>query len=354
MPPLHDANLRTFASDNYSGVHPEVLRAMAEANGGHVVSYGEDPYTERLGERVRELFGPDARAFPVFNGTGANVVALQTMQPRWGAVVCAASAHIVTDEGGAPERVAGMKLYPVATPDGKLTADLVRSEMFGFGFVHRAQPAVVSTTQSTELGTVYRPEEIRAIAEVAHDHGLTVHMDGARLANAAVSLGLSLRALTTDVGVDVVSFGGTKNGLPVGDLVIALTPDAAPGLEHIRKFDMQLASKMRFISAAFLALLDGDLWAKSARQANAMAARLRGALEGEPGIRFTQPTEANSLFAILPRGAADTAREAFRFYDWNAATGEVRWVCSFDTTEKDVDTFAAAIRAAVRQTLARE
>lgn len=343
MDRLHDAARHDFASDNYAGVHPEVLAALAAANDGHVPGYGADPYTEHLQDVLRGHFGADATAYPVFNGTGANVVALQTMLPRWGAVICAETAHINTDENAAPERVGGIKLLTVPTPDGKLTPELVDRHAHGFGDQHRAQPGVVSITQATELGTVYTPDEILAITTHAHALGLRVHLDGSRLGNAAAGLDLPMRALTTDVGVDVVSLGGTKNGILFGEAVLELTPGSTPGIAFQRKVDMQLASKMRFVSAQLIALYEGDLWLRSARHANAMAQRLRAGVEAVPGVRVTQATDANAVFAALPPGVADALREVRRFYDWNRATGEVRWMCAFDTTEADVDAFVAAV-----------
>lgn len=344
---LHDTAARGFASDNYSGVHPEVLAAIGEANLGHQSSYGNDVYTGRLQDVVRQHFGEAAQAWPVFNGTGANVIGLQSVLPRWGAVVCARTAHINVDEGGAPERIGGLKLYAVPTPDGKLTPELVDSEAWGFGDEHRAQPLALSITQSTELGTVYTPDEIAALASHAHELGMVVHVDGARLSNAAASLGLPLRAFTTDVGVDILTLGGTKNGALGAEAVVVLDPDAAQGLVYARKYAMQLASKMRFVSAQLVALYEGELWLRNARHANAMAARLRAALDGVPGVVFTQPTQANGVFVRLPDGVADTVRQQFAFYDWDASVNEVRWMCSFDTTEADIDTFAALVREAV-------
>lgn len=349
MTRLHDPELRGFASDNYAGAHPEILAALAEANEGHQISYGEDVYTERLQEVVKEHFGDRAEVFPVFNGTGANVTALTAMLPRWGAVVASRTAHIHTDEGGAPERVSGLKLLTVDTPDGKLTPALIDQEAWGWGDEHRAQPLAVSITQTTELGTLYSVAEIKAIADHAHGKGMTVHMDGARIANAASALGVSLREFTTDAGIDVLSFGGTKNGMLYGEAIVAVNPDAAEGLGYLRKLNMQLASKMRFVSAQFLALFEDDLWLRSASHANAMAAHLRRSLEDRiadgsiTGLSFSQASEANAVFAVLPPGVADRIRKSFRFYDWNPATGEVRWMCSFDTTEADVDAFVAAI-----------
>ncbi|MDR5701114.1 threonine aldolase family protein [Agromyces aerolatus] len=348
---LHDPGFRGFASDNYSGVHPEVLAAVAAANDGHQVAYGEDVYTARLQEVFAAQFGEGVEALPVFNGTGANVTGLQSMLPRWGAVVAAGTAHINTDEGGAPERVAGIKILNVPTPDGKLTPELIDREAWGWGDEHRAQPLVVSITQTTELGTAYTADEIRAIAEHAHGLGMRVHLDGARLANAAASLGLPLRAFTRDAGVDVLSFGGTKNGALGAEAIVVLNPEASDGLTYLRKLNMQLASKMRFVSAQLIALLEGDLWLRSAAHANAMARRLRDALDagisaGElPGLGFTQETQSNGVFATLPAGVADRLRErGFRFYDWDASRGEVRWMCSFDTSEADIDAFVAGIR----------
>lgn len=346
---LHDTGVREFASDNYSGIHPDVLAAIAAANGGHQGAYGSDAYTARLQEVMQQHFGDDTEAFPVFNGTGANVTALQSMLPRWGAVIAASTAHINVDEGGAPERVGGFKLLTVPTDDGKLTPELIDREAWGWGDEHRAQPLVVSITQSTELGTLYTVEEISAITEHAHARGMRVHMDGARLSNAAAALNLPLRAFTRDAGIDVLSYGGTKNGAMLGEAIVVLTPDAADGLLYSRKFNMQLASKMRFVSAQLIALLEGDLWLRNAQHANDMARRLRDSIEQGvsnntiSGVSFTQPTQANGIFATLPHGVADQLREKFRFYDWDAARNEVRWMCSFDTTEDDVDAFVTEL-----------
>ncbi|MFH8252204.1 threonine aldolase family protein [Microbacterium sp. B2969] len=349
MTTIHDPNVRGFASDNYSGIHPEILAAIAAANEGHQIAYGEDAYTERLQEVMHRHFGDDTEAFPVFNGTGANVVGLQSMLPRWGAVVSASTAHINVDEGGAPERVAGIKILGVPTDDGKLTPELIDREAWGWGDEHRAQPLVVSITQSTELGTLYTPDEIRAIADHVHPLGMRLHVDGSRISNAAASLDLPLRAFTRDAGVDVLSFGGTKNGAMVGEAVVVLDPEASSGLKFLRKLNMQLASKMRFVSAQLVALLEDDLWLRNARHSNAMAQRLRTGVEAGladgsiRGVAFTQPTQANGVFATLPDGVAERLRESFRFYDWDAARNEVRWMCSFDTSENDIDAFIAAI-----------
>ncbi|QNK51799.1 low specificity L-threonine aldolase [Dermacoccus sp. PAMC28757] len=348
----HDLNERGFASDNYAGVHPDVMAALVAANGGHQVAYGADVYTARLQEVMARHFGDDVEAFPVFNGTGANVVGLQAMLPRWGAVIAATTAHINVDEGGAPERVGGFKILNVVTPDGKLTPELVDTEAWGFGDEHRAQPGVVSITQSTELGTLYTVKEIKALADHAHSLGLKLHLDGSRLSNAAAALGVSLREMTTDAGVDVLSLGGTKNGAMLAEAVVVINPEAAEGLPYVRKYTMQLSSKMRFVAAQLIALYEGELWLENARHANAMARRLRDGVEAGladgsiNGVEFTQHTYVNGNFAVLPEGVADVLREKFRFYDWDAARREVRWMCSFDTSETDVDAFVAAIAEA--------
>ncbi len=342
---LHDENWRGFASDNYSGVHPEVLQALAEANLGHQTAYGEDQYTARLSEVIKEHFGSQAEVFPVFNGTGANVVGLTSMMPRWGAVICSNLAHIHTDEGGAPERVSGLKLFTVEHQNGKLTPESIATQVFGIGDEHRAQPMVVSITQTTEVGTVYSPQEIRAIADYAHSQGLLLHLDGARLWNAAAALGVPFSDFTTAAGVDVLSLGGTKNGLMGAEAIVVLNPKASDGLIYLRKLSMQLASKMRFVSAQLLTLFENNLGIRSASHANAMAQRLRRGLEAKldsgeiSGLRFTNPTMANAVFASLDNQVADRIRAKVKFYDWERAIGEVRWMCAFDTTEQDVDNF---------------
>lgn len=344
-PQLHDPRWRAFASDNYAGMLPEVVAALVAANGGHQPSYGDDVYTEQLRSVVRSEFGTRADVFPVFNGTAANVVGLTAMLPRWGAAIVAESAHVHNDEGGAPERVSGIKLLTVPTVDGKLTPDSIATQAYGFGDVHRAQPLAVSLTQSTELGTLYSVEEIAAICEYSHRHGMLVHVDGARLWNAAEALGLSLGEFTTAAGVDVVSLGGTKIGALGAEAVVVIDPDAVSGTDYIRKLSMQLSSKMRFVSAQLLALFEGDTALQAAANANAMAARLRGYLEGTPGLTITQPTQANAVFAVLDPAVAERVRAVWKFYTWDESTGEVRWMCSFDTTAEDVDEFAAAIKA---------
>ncbi|GAA0399370.1 low specificity L-threonine aldolase [Streptomyces luteireticuli] len=340
----HDPHSRGFASDNYAGAHPEILAALALANGGHQVAYGEDAYTGHLQEVFRGHFGPTAEVYPVFNGTGANVVALQAVTERWGAVVCAETAHINVDECGAPERVGGLKLLTVPTPHGKLTPELIDRQAWGWEDEHRAQPQVVSLTQTTELGTCYTPDEIREICDHAHERGMRVHVDGSRLANAAATLGLPLRAFTTDAGVDLLSFGGTKNGLLFGECVVVLNPDAVKAMKHLRKLSMQLASKMRFVSVQFEALLAGDLWLRSAAHANAMARRLEEGVRGVPGVEVLHPVQSNAVFARLPHDVSERLQKRYRFYFWDEAAGDVRWMCAFDTAEEDVDGFVGALR----------
>jgi threonine aldolase len=336
-----------FASDNHAGVHPDVMSAVAGANAGHAASYGGDPWTARAVQAFRRHFGPAARAFPVFNGTAANVLCLEALTQPWQAVVCARTAHLHVDECGAPER-AGRKLLVVDTPDGRLTPELVEPLLTRIGDEHVVQPRVVSITQSTELGTVYAPDAIAALASWAHAHGLLLHLDGARLCNAAAALGVPLAALTTDAGVDAVSFGATKNGAMGAEAVVLLRDDIGDGFRYRRKQAMQLGSKMRYISAQLDALLSDDLWLRNAEHANAMARRLADAVGGIPGVRITQPVEANAVFAILDPAATERLQQDWPFYVWDEGTGEVRWMTAWDTVPEDVDAFAAAVRAAAR------
>ena len=340
----HDPEVRGFASDNYAGVHPEILAALALANGGHQSAYGADEYTDHLQSVIRSHFGPRAEAYPVFNGTGANVVSLQALTDRWGAVVCADTAHIHVDECGAPERVGGLKLLTVPTEDGKLTPELIDREAFGWDDEHRAMPQVVSLAQNTELGTLYTVEEIRAIVDHAHERGMKVHIDGARIANAAAALNVPMRTFTNAAGVDILSLGGTKNGMMFGEAVVVLNPDAVGAMKHLRKLSMQLTSKMRFVSAQFDALLSGDLWLRNARHANAMAQRLAEGVKTVDGVEILYPVEANAVFARLPHDVSERLQKRYRFYFWDEAAGDVRWMCSFDTAEQDVDGFVAALR----------
>jgi len=339
--------VRAFASDNYAGVLPEVMAAYAAVNAEHEPAYGADAVTARLAERLRAEFGPDADAYLVFNGTGANVVAMRALCRPWEGVVCAESSHLNVDEGGAPEHAA-LKLLPVAVPDGKLTPELVRARLVRFGDEHAVQPKVISVTQSSELGTLYALDELAALADLAHAHGMFLHVDGARLANAAAALGACLGDVVA--AADAVSFGGTKAGLMVGEAVVFLRPGLGEHAKYLRKQSMQLASKMRFVAAGFEALLTDELWRRAAENANAMAARLAGAVTGVPGVTITQAVQANAVFAVLPAGVAERLQEDWRFYTWDERTGEVRWMCSWDTTAQDVDAFAEAVRAAVGDT----
>jgi threonine aldolase len=338
--------MKSFASDNYASAHPEVLAAIAEANREHAKSYGADPWTARAEELLRRHFGEQSRSYLVFNGTGANVLCLRALCRPWESVVCAATAHVNVDEGGAPERIAGVKLHALETPDGKLTPQLVATCLGRKGDEHVVQPRVVSISQSTELGTRYGPGELAELAAFARDHDLLLHVDGSRLANAAAALDVPLRAVATDAGVDALSFGGTKNGLLFGEAVVMLRPGLGEGLPYLRKQTLQLASKGRYLAAQFVALLDGDLWHRGAAHANAMAARLASAVRDVPGVRITQAVQSNGVFAVLPPAATEALRRDWDFYVWDQSTGEVRWMCSWDTTPDEIDAFAAAIRGA--------
>ena len=338
--------LTLFASDNYAGAHPAVLEAVAAANEGWARAYGDDDWTARLQARLRELFG-DVEAFPVFNGTGGNVTALSAVLRPFEAVICPETAHINVDECGAPERIAGAKLVDVPTPDGKLTPELLRGRLVGFGDQHHVQARLVSISQSTELGTVYTPDEIRALADEAHGAGLLVHVDGARLVNAAVALGLELRELTAECGVDVLTLGGTKSGLLGAETVVFFRPDLAADYLYARKQGTQLASKMRYISAQLLCLFEGDLWRETAGHANEMARRLGDAVAAVPGVEIAYPVEANAVFAALPQAAIERLHERYHFYVWDEDAGVVRLMCSWQTTPDDVDALAAAVRDAV-------
>jgi threonine aldolase len=340
---------RGFASDNNAGVHPRVLDAVRTANHGHVVAYGDDVYTETAVRLFRERFGEAAEVFFVFGGTGANVAALAALTRPHHAVVCAETAHINVDECGAPERFTGCKLLDLPTPDGKLRPEQIEPLLARKSDQHHVQPRVISVSQPTELGTVYTVEELSRLAGFAHRRGMLLHVDGARLSNAAAHLGVPLRDLTAGAGVDVLSFGGTKNGMMYGEAVVFFDPALAAGFRFVRKQCAQLPSKMRFVAAQFTALLTEDLWLETATHANRMAQALAAGLRDVPRVEITQPVESNAVFAVLPPGAAARVRERFFFYVWNEQTSEVRLMCSFDTTEEDVTELASAVREAVKE-----
>jgi threonine aldolase len=339
---------RNFASDNNAGVHPEVLQAIAGANQGHVVAYGDDPYTRSSLAKFEEHFGAGIDVFLTFNGTGANVLGLQALNRPYHAVLCSDYAHIYSDECGAPEKHTGCKLIPLPHQDGKITLDAVRHAHHGIGDQHHVQARVISITQSTEMGTVYTPEEVQALARFAHQHDMFLHMDGARIANAAASLGQTLRQVTRDVGVDVLSFGGTKNGIMGGEAVVFFNREFSSDFLYLRKQGMQLASKMRFIAAQFEALLTNDLWRRSAEHANRMARLLEAELRRIPQVNVVWKVEANGVFAQIPRHALEKIKERYFFYMWIEEECIVRWMCSFDTTEEDVKEFAQVVAEAVK------
>ena len=344
---MSEALARGFASDNSATVHPLVLAAIANVNVGHAVGYGHDEFSQRVEALIAGQFGDGARAFLVFNGTAANVLSLRAACRPWGAAICSESSHLNVDEGGAPEAIAGVKLLTMAGEDGKLTPEHAERRIERVGDEHAVQPRVLSLSQCTELGTVYTVQETRALADLAHAHGLVLHMDGARLSNAAAALERPLSALTADVGVDILSFGGTKNGLLGAEAVVIVNAELAEGFQYLRKQSLQLASKMRYLAAQFEALLTDELWLRCARQANAMAARLAQGVGSVPGVTITRPVQTNAVFARLSPEATAALRERFAFYTWDESAGEVRWMCSWDTTEEDVESFTAAIRKAL-------
>ncbi len=336
---------RGFASDNTATIHPAVLDRIAAVNVGHAFGYGHDPYSTDVASRVADALG-GVETFFTFNGSGANVLSLRACCRPWQAVVCSEHAHIHTDETGAPEAVGGLKLLAVPAPGGRLSVDAVESLLaFREADEHAVMPRVLSITQSTELGTLYSLEDFRGLVEVAHRHGMLVHVDGARLANAAVALGVSLGEVVA--GADVVSFGGTKNGLLGGEAVVVMNPELLEGMLWLRKQTLQLASKMRFLAAQFDALLSDEVWRSNAAHANGMAARLFEAVRDLPGVSVARAPQANAVFAIIDREAREQLLQEFDFYPWDETTGEVRWMCSWDTTAEDVDRFAAAVAAAV-------
>jgi threonine aldolase len=345
---VSSSGARGFASDNSATIHPDVLAAIARVNVGHTFGYGHDDYTLSVEARVASEFAEHASVFFVFNGTGANVVSLRAACRRFEGVICAETAHLNVDECGAPEAIAGVKLLTVPGVDGKLTPAAVERRIARIGDEHAVQPRAVSISQCTELGTLYTPAETRALADLAHEHDLMLHVDGARLSNAAAALGVSLAEVAA--GADALSFGGTKNGLLGAEAVVLLNPQLARDFLYLRKQSMQLASKMRFLAAQFDALLTDGLWLRCAGNANAMASRLAAALAGVPGLRITRPVETNAVFGALAPAVTEALQRDFPFYTWDESAGEVRWMCSWDTTEEDVDRFAAAVRAALAET----
>jgi threonine aldolase len=339
---------RSFASDNNAGVHPKVMAAIAAANDGHVIAYGDDPYTERAVKMFRDQFGKDAEIYFVFGGTGANVLGLKAATQSHHAIICAATAHINVDECGAPEKFTGCKLLSVSTPDGKLRVDQIRPLLHEVGFEHHVQPRVISVAQATEMGTVYTPAELKTLSSFAHKNGMLLHVDGARIANAAAGLNLSLKAITKDAGVDILSFGGAKNGMMYGEAVVFFDRNLAKDFKYTRKQGTHLPSKMRFISAQFEALLTKDLWRENAEHANRMAQLLADELRKIPQIKITQKVEANGVFALVPRKYVALLQKKYFFYVWNEETSEVRFMTSFDTTEEDIADFIGLVKKTVK------
>ena len=337
-----------FASDNRAGVHPRMMKALESVNEGHASSYEEDEASRRAKDILRRHFGPAAEPFFVFNGTAANVLAVRALCDSWHAVLCADVSHLWNHEGGAPERLTGCKLIAVETRDGKLSLDALKAHLGERGNQHASQPRLVSLTQPTELGTLYEPAEIRAICEWAHAEGMLVHVDGTRLVAAAAALGVGLGALTADLGVDAVSLGGTKNGLMFGEAVVFLKPGLAAAFPWLRKQNLQLASKTRFLAAQFEAWLGGDLWREIARHSNQMAKRLEDRLREIPGVEISRPVQTNVVFARLPAAWVEPLRKTAPFYVWDLKTTEVRLMTAWDTRPEDVDAFVAAVKALAR------
>ena len=351
---------RSFASDNNAGVHPEVLKAISAANQGHVIGYGDDPYTSSAVREFKRHFGDDIEVFFVFNGTAANCLALKALTNSYQAVICAEAAHIYVDECGAPEKFTGCKLVPIPAKEGKLTVPAVRAAYHGIGDEHHVQPRVISITQATEVGTVYKPNEIRELSAFAHNHGMFLHADGARIANAAAALGLTLRQSTRDLGIDVLSFGATKNGAMGAEAVVFFSPSDrhsqassearqrgtcfSEDFKYYRKQAMQLSSKMRFISAQFEALFKDDLWLHNARHSNRMTQLLKREVSKIPQVRIVHKVEANGVFAQIPRRAIAKLQKRYFFYVWNEEHSIVRWMCSWDTTESDITEFTQFLR----------
>ena len=336
--------MRSFASDNNSGVHPLVMDAVIKANENHAVGYGDDPWTTAAVTKIKEIFGEKASPFFVFNGTGANSVALQAVTRSFNSILCAETAHINVDECGAPGRMTGCAIVTIPTPDGKLTPELIKPHLHNFGVCHHSQPKVVYISQVTELGTVYTIEEVKAIADLLHAHNMYLHMDGARLANACAFLNCSMKQVTVDAGVDVLSFGGTKNGMMMGEAVVAFSPDIAENLMYFRKQSAQLASKLRYLSAQFIPYLENNLWLENAMKANLAATKLADIMKQYPQICFTQKIESNALFFTIPTEALRKLQEEYFFYMWNEEQNEARLVTSWDTTGEDIAGFEESLK----------
>ena len=334
---------RSFASDNNAPVHPEVMQAIIDANHEDYVSYGDDPYTKEASNLFNENFGREVKVFFVCNGTGANVSAISHLIRPWQTIMCASTAHIHNDECGAPEKFTGSKLHTVPSEDGKLRVKQLEPFLHSVGFEHHAQPGIISITQSTELGMVYTPDEIKEISDFARKNNIYLHLDGARIANAVAALNISLEEMIALTGVDVMSFGATKNGLMMGEAVVFLNPELAKDFEYIRKQSMQLASKMRYMSAQFIAHFKNDLWLKTASHANRMAQLLAEKIRHIPQVKLTMPVQTNAVFASIPPEIIQPLKEKYYFYVWNEKINEVRWMTHFQTTEHDVDDFVRAL-----------
>jgi threonine aldolase len=341
-------NKRGFASDNNAGVHPLVLKTMMDCNQGHAIAYGGDEYTTEVENKIKNLFKQPVSVYFVFNGTAANVLSICALTKSYHAVICADTAHINVDECGAPEKFSSCKLLTVKTTDGKLTPELVSKHVHGFGVEHHVQPKLISISQSTELGTVYTPDEIINLSVYAHNNNMLLHMDGARISNAAAGLGLEFDDITGKAGVDILSLGGTKNGLMYGEAIVLFRPELADDLKFFRKQGMQLASKMRFIAAQFDAFLENELWKENASHANRMARLLYTKIKDIPGVKVTQKVEANGVFAQLPPEIIPELQKEYFFYVWDEEKSEVRWMTSFDTTEEDIENFAALLKKLCR------
>jgi threonine aldolase len=343
----NDSVNRGFASDNNSGIHPDVLKEITSVNTGHVIGYGSDIYTEQAIEVFKKKLGSSTETYFVFTGTAANVLGISCITRSWNSVITASTAHLEQDECGAPEKFSGCKVLTVDTSDGKLKIELLERHMHGFDFEHHSQPKVISVSQSTEMGTVYTADEIRKIADFAHTKGMLLHMDGARLSNAAVSLGLPFKAFTTDAGVDVLSFGGTKNGMMFGEAICFLQPGLSKDFKYIRKQGMQLASKMRFISAQFIAYFRNDLWKSCASHSNSMATLLADKLIQFEEIKITQPVQSNGVFVVMPPEIAEKMCRHYFFYQWNEQRSEYRLMTSWDTTVDDIEGFTFLLKKAL-------